>query len=106
MVDDTGKTQYVGRTKNATARKNAHNAEGRKTAGLNFKPIATNLTYIESRGLEQIAMLEYNTKNFLNSVNGISPNNPRRDIYMVAGRQIAHYIGNQISNEVLYWTGK
>lgn len=106
LVDDTGKTQYVGRTKNATARKNAHNAEGSKTAGLNFKPIATDLTYFEARGLEQIAMLEYNTKNFLNSVNGISPNNPRRDIYMAAGRQLAHYVGNEISNEILYWTGK
>lgn len=43
LVDDTGKTQYVGRTKNPTARKNIHNAEGSKTAGLEFKPIASKL---------------------------------------------------------------
>jgi len=107
LVDkSSGQTKYVGRTKNPTVRKNAHNAEGSKTAGLEFTPIASNLTYFEARGLEQIAMLEYNTKSFLNSVNGISPNNPRRDIYMAAGRQLAHYVGNQISNEILYWTGK
>ncbi|NLK96418.1 MAG: DNRLRE domain-containing protein [Clostridiales bacterium] len=106
LTDNSGTTQYVGRTKNQGARKRAHDADGSKTANLNFIPIASNLTYFEARGLEQIAMLQYNTKSFKNSVNGISPNNPRRDIYMAAGRQVAHYIGNQISNEVLYWTGK
>ena len=106
LTDDSGTTQYVGRTINPDARERAHNTPGSKTAGLDFKPIATNLTYFEARGLEQIAMLEYNTKSFLNSVNGISPNNPRRDIYMAAGRRVSHYVSNQISNEILYWTGK
>ncbi|QLY78026.1 carbohydrate binding domain-containing protein [Clostridium intestinale] len=103
---NTGQTEYVGRTKNPSARQKAHDSEGSKTVGLDFTPIASNLTYFEARGLEQIAMLQYNTKSFLNSVNGISPKNPRIDIYMAAGRQISHYVGNQISNEVLYWTGR
>ncbi|MNS66799.1 tRNA nuclease WapA precursor [compost metagenome] len=105
LIDDTGKTVYVGRTVNPEARAGAHNALGSKTAGLTFIPIASGLTYSQARGVEQIAMLEYNTKNCLNSINGISPNNPRRDIYMAAGRQFANYIGNQISNEILYWAG-
>ena len=106
LTDESKTTKYVGRTKNPGARQRAHASDGSKTAGLTFTPIASNLTYFEARGLEQIAVLEYNTKSFLNSVNGISPNNPRRDIYMAAGRQVSNYLGNQISNEILYWTGK
>lgn len=106
LTDESKTTKYVGRTKNPGARERAHNSDGSKTAGLDFTSIASNLTYFEARGLEQIAMLEYNTKSYLNSVNGISPNNPRRDIYMEAGRQFSNYVGNKISNEILYWTGK
>ena len=102
--NDGGKTKYVGRTVNAAARKNVH-ANDPSKAGLVFEPIKTGLNYYQARGLEQIAMLEYNTKSYLNKINGISPNNRNLGIYMAAGRQFAHYIGNQISNEILYWTG-
>ena len=55
-------------------------------------------------------MLQYNTLSFknktgLNRINGISPKNPKIDIYMSAGAQLAHYFYNQVSNEVLNWRG-
>ena len=105
LSDSKGNTQYVGRTKNPVARRNAHANEPEKV-GLNFETIASGLNYYEARGLEQIAMLEYNTRNALNRINGISPKNRNIGTYMSAGRDVAHYIGNQISNEILYWTGK
>jgi len=105
LTDSKGNTQYVGRTKNPVAREKAHGSDPGK-AGLRFETIATGVNYYQARGLEQIAMLEYNTRNALNRINGISPNNRNIGTYMSAGRDVAHYIGNQISNEILYWTGK
>ena len=74
------------------------------------EPIASGLTKIEARGLEQIMMLHCHTLNtandISNQINGISPNNKRLEIYMKAARGIARYIDNQISNEFLDWTGK
>lgn len=43
---------------------------------------------------------------YLNKINGISPRNKKKIVYMAAGRQVAHYIGNQISNDILYWSGQ
>lgn len=106
LVDKSGKVQYVGRTINVTAREKAHNTLGSKTVGLDFIPIKSGLNYYQARGLEQIAILEYNTKNYLNSINGIGPNNKNFNTFMAAGRQFAHYVNNQISNEILYWTGQ
>lgn len=51
-------------------------------------------------------MLTYSTKNALNRISGISPNNPKLEDYMSAGRDVANYVGNQISNEILYWSGE
>ncbi|MDD2503258.1 MAG: hypothetical protein PHG58_05295, partial [Clostridia bacterium] len=72
---------------------------------LEFETIKSGLKYEQARGLEQIAMLAYNTRAYQNRINGISPKNRRIDIYMEAGRQLAHYVENQISNEILNWTG-
>ena len=71
-----------------------------------FEVIVTGLTREEARGVEQIYMIEYNTKSLLNKINGINPNNIKREIYMEAGRQIIKYLGNVVSNEALYWTGQ
>ncbi|MEQ8156790.1 MAG: hypothetical protein ABRQ25_18255 [Clostridiaceae bacterium] len=105
LVDQsTGQTKYVGRTKNPTAREKAHNSEGSKTSGLKFTPIASNLTYFEARGLEQLAMLQCHThvsEGGLNSIWGISSKNPRGVKYSLAGLD---YLNNQVSNEVLCWT--
>ena len=71
--------------------------------------IATNLDYYEARGLEQIAMLEchtINTSNRMNNrINGIGPRNRKLALYMEAGRGVAGYLDNVISDEILYWTG-
>ena len=40
-----------------------------------------------------------------NQINGISPHNKSLGIYMEAGRGVAGYLSNLISNEILYWTG-
>lgn len=72
-------------------------------------PLATGLNAIEARGVEQIQMLVHHTINTANKmnnqINGISPFNSKLGIYMEAGRGALSYLGNQISNEILYWTG-
>ena len=40
-----------------------------------------------------------------NQINGISPSNKNLGMYMEAGRGVAGYLENQISNEILYWRG-
>ena len=35
------------------------------------------MTLQEARAVEQMYMIEYNTKNYLNKINGISPKNPK-----------------------------
>ncbi|MNI60765.1 tRNA(Glu)-specific nuclease WapA precursor [compost metagenome] len=102
---NTGNTKYVGRTINPTARSEAHKADLVKT-DLRFEIVKSGLNYYEARGLEQIMMVEYNTKSYLNRINGISPKNNNLGKYMEAGRQVANYLGNYISNEALYWTGQ
>lgn len=110
LVDNTGQPQYIGRTTNLEARKESH-AQNPYRKDLKLEVIASNLTYEESRGLEQIAMLQCHTLNpgnyTNNQINGISPFNPRLSSYMDAGRNIAiRYWENQITNEILYWTGR
>ena len=67
------------------------------------------MDYYQARGLEQIAMLEYHTINTANKmnnqINGISPHNKSYGVYMEAGRGVARYLENKVSNEILYWTG-
>lgn len=41
-----------------------------------------------------------------NQINGISPANRSLNTYMEAGRGVAKYIENQVTNEMLYWTGR
>ena len=109
LADEAGTAHYVGRTKNETARKIAHRNDPNR-AHLEFVPIASGLNRFQARGYEQIMMLEchtINTANRMNNqINGISPHNKKLDIYMEAGRGVAEYVGNQISNEILNWTGK
>ena len=108
LVDKNDEVQYVGRTVNVTARKEAHKHNPFRK-NLRMEIIAQDLSYNEARGLEQIAMLEYHTINTANrmnnQINGISPFNKSLGIYMAAGRGVAGYLENQITNEILYWTG-
>lgn len=109
LVDADGQVQYVGRTTNVEARKAAHQRNPNRSS-LKFEIIAPGLSYYEARGLEQIAMIEYHTINAKNrtnnQINGISPSNKLLVIYMEAGRGVAAYLENQISNEALYWAGR
>ena len=62
-----------------------------------------------ARGVEQAYMLYYhtiNTKNAMNNqINGISPHNVQKDVYLKAAEGALGYAWNQVSNEVLYWIG-
>jgi len=108
LVDSDGQTQYVGRTTNLKSREEAHKSNPHRK-NLKLEVIAPDLNYYDARGLEQIAMLEchtINTANRMNNqINGISPFNKLLNVYMEAGRGVSKYLGNQISNEILYWTG-
>ena len=109
LVDPkTGRTEYVGRTVNPAAREQAHKNNPNRQH-LQFTIIETGLNAIEARGVEQIEMMYHHTINTTNKmnnqINGISPCNPRLGIYMEAGRGALAYAENQISNEILYWTG-
>ncbi len=65
-----------------------HNANPYR-AHLKLEKIQCELTYNESRGVEEINIIKYKTLNRLNQMNnqihGISPKNPKYDMYMEAG---------------------
>lgn len=108
LVYSQNTTQYVGRTTNVNARRNGHKQNPARFS-LDFVVIKSDFNRIEARGIEQIEMLHYhtiNTNNKMNNqINGISPSNPNLGKYMEAGRRVLKYMENQISNEILYWTG-
>ena len=101
LVDEKGIVQYVGRTKNIEARKKAHE-HNLYRKGLEFVIASEGLTLSEARGLEQLLMVHYHTlnttNNMNNQINGISPQNPRRQYYLEAAFSIFE---NIINNELL-----
>ena len=106
LKDDAGKVQYVGRTNNVSRRKLAHGANPAR-AGLEMEVVASGLSLAESRALEQAGMLYHHTINTAdkmnNQINGVAPK------YHDAFKEIAlgalNYGWNQMTNEILYWTG-
>ena len=102
---ETDEIKYAGMTVNPDTREQNHKNDPVK-GQYKFVPEASGLTYEEARGLEQILIIEYSTKELLNKINGISPKNSKLDIYMEAGRAIATYMYDSISDEALYWTGQ
>ncbi len=108
LKDNTGTVQYVGRTNNVNRRRAAHSANPAR-AGLELEVIQSNLNYIQARAIEQAAMAYYHTINTTNKmnnqINGISPSNPKLGIYKEAAVGMLDYAWNQVSNEILYWTG-
>lgn len=106
LRDNAGTVQYVGRTNNVGKRKAAHNRNPART-GLEMEVIASGLTLPESRALEQAGMVYYHTINTANKMNNqINSVSPK---YWGAYKELAlgtlNYGWNQMSNEVLYWTG-
>ena len=108
LKDDTGTVQYVGRTKNVAKRTKAHAANPARSS-LKLEVIQSNLDYFQARAVEQAAMAYYHTINtgnkMNNQINGISPFNPKLGIYKEAALGMLGYAWNQVSNEILYWTG-
>lgn len=103
----TGK-QHVGRTTDVAKRTKAHKANPAR-AGLKLEIIQPNLNYVQARAVEQAAMAYYHTINTANKmnnqINGISPFNPKLGVYKEAAVGMLGYTWNQVSNEILYWTG-
>ena len=92
---------YVGRTVNRNAREAYH----KKTKpGNKFEVVKEGLTKEEARGLEQILIIQYSTKEQLNKINGINPNNRNLGVYMRAGGKIAiDLLKSELRDEALYW---
>ena len=106
LKDDAGTVQYVGRTNNVDKRRTAHSANPAR-AGLEMEVIASGLNLLESRALEQAGMAYYHTINTANKMNNqINSVSPK---YWGAFKELAlgtlNYGWNQMSNEILYWTG-
>ena len=106
LKDDTGTVQYVGRTNDVDRRRAAHSANPAR-AGLEMEVIASGLNLTESRALEQAGMAYYHTINTANKMNNqINSVSPK---YWGAFKELAlgtlSYGWNQMSNEILYWTG-
>ena len=106
LKDDTGTVQYVGRTNNVNRRRLAHSVNPAR-AGLEMAVIAFGLSLPESRALEQAGMAYYHTINTANKMNNqINSVSPK---YWGAFKALAlgslNYGWNQMSNEILYWTG-
>lgn len=58
-------------------------------------------------GMEQYYIIKENTKNYLNKINGISPNNGSVGLYMNEGaKAIIRSFGNIVEDEILYWYKK
>lgn len=95
---------YVGRTKDLNARLQAHK-KSEKTGGLTLFGAYSGLSWAEARGLEQLGITYFNTigSTGLNSINGISPDNPRRSTYLEAAW---NYLYNQATNEYYNFTGQ
>ena len=108
LKDDDGAVQYVGRTTNVSKREKAHQANPNR-AGLKLEVIQPNLNYAQARAVEQAAMAYYHTINTANKmnnqINGISQSNPKMGVYKEAAVGMLNYAWNQVSNEILYWTG-
>jgi len=97
LVDDDNRIRYVGRTKNLPRRMYQH-AHSEKTKNLELAYYIDGLTWSEARGLEQLGIVEYNTKNAgANSINGISDHNPNRIPYIVAAWD---FIYNELTSEI------
>lgn len=92
-----GKIEYVGRTTDPAKRAAAHKSNAARQH-LEMVPLATGLNAIETRGVEQIQMLEHHTINTANKmnnqINGISPFNRELGVYMEAGRGALSYLEN------------
>ena len=106
LVDGSGNAHYVGSTTNLPAREKAHKANPYR-AELDLRIIKDGLSYEAARGIEQTYMLYYHTINnkMNNQINGISPNNKKLGIYITAAKGALGYTWNQVSNEILYWSG-
>ena len=106
LIDDSDTVQYVGRTNDIERRRKAHGINPARS-GLRMEILASGLNLAEARALEQAGMAYYHTINTANKmnnqINGIAPK------YWTAFKELAvgvlDYGWNQMTNEILYWTG-
>ncbi len=106
LKDDAGEVQYVGRTNSVSKRRAAHSINPNR-AGLEMEVIASGLNLLEARALEQAGMAYYHTINTSNKMNNqINSVSPKYwSTFMAIAIGTLDYGWNQMTNEILYWTG-
>ena len=104
LADEAGVIQYVGRvTEQGYKQRMAYHAA---TRGLEPAYFIAGLSYLEARGLEEIAMIEchiINPDNMRNNqIHGISGRNPRGGLYLEAA---TNYLLNHAEDQILnlFW---
>ena len=105
LMDSNKIERYVGRTKDYKTRIKAHYRPDGVAKKYNLVACQKidNLTYEVCRAYEQMLMVSIHTRNWLgeagyNMINGISPTNPKKDLYAY---ELLTYIENQVDNERL-----
>ena len=106
LKDSSDTVQYVGRTSDVERRRRAHEANPARR-GLEMDVIASGLNLEESRALEQAGMAYYHTINTANKMNNqINSVAPKYwDKFKGIASGLLDYGYNQMTNEILYWTG-
>ena len=106
LKDSSETVGYVGRTSDVERRRRAHEANPARR-GLEMDVIASGLNLEESRALEQAGMAYYHTINTANKMNNqINSVAPKYwDKFKGIASGLLDYGYNQMTNEILYWTG-
>ena len=106
LRDEQGVVQYVGRTINPEKRAAAHKRNPYRN-GLKMEVVASGLTLLQAKAVEQACMAYHHTINTLdkknNQINGIA--SWRWLEYIPIAESGLAYSWNQVTNEILYWTG-
>ena len=89
LLNDAQQIVYVGRTVNPKRREYEHiYKKDARHADTTFHTVASNLTYMEARGLEQQLFVENYSSILRNKIAGISRRNPNYMDYMRAATEI------------------
>lgn len=84
----------------------ANHKKSVKNGSLSLGSYVSNLTYAQSRALEQTLMVYYHTREWIgesgnNSINGVGTGNKSREVYHDAYTEIYDYLDNLVDNELL-----
>ena len=102
LYDDNKNIQYVGRSSDANIRIIQHRNSANR-GFLNPKIVATGLPYEAGKGMEQIGIERFGTKNknkkYNNQINGVNPDGKWYDTFKKAGEVYA-YLFDEILKQI------